>query len=61
VFDLLDAEQLLFAAKAKQTANQIALRAAEYRVLQKLGGLFDLVSGGQPLPALEQPAPGSED
>ena len=61
VFDLLDAEQLLFAAKAKQTANQIALRAAEYRVLQKLGGLFDLVSGGQPLPDLVQPAPGSED
>ncbi len=61
VFDLLDAEQLLFAAKAKQTANQIALRAAEYRVLQKLGGLFDLVSGGQPLPDLVQPAPGGED
>lgn len=61
VFDLLDAEQLLFAAKAKQTANQLALRAAEYRVLQKLGGLFDLVSGGQPLPDLVQPAPGSED
>ena len=61
VFDLLDAEQLLFAARAKQTANQIALRAAEYRVLQKLGGLFDLVSGGQPLPALAQPAPGSDD
>ncbi|MBX9665113.1 TolC family outer membrane protein [Novosphingobium sp.] len=61
VFDLLDAEQLLFAAKAKQTANLIALRAAEYRVLQKLGGLFDLVSGGQPLPDLVQPAPGSED
>lgn len=61
VFDLLDAEQLLFAAKAKQTANQIALRAAEYRVLQKLGGLFDLVSGGQPLPDLVQPAPGSEE
>lgn len=61
VFDLLDAEQLLFAARAKETANRIALRAAEYRVLQKLGGLFDLVSGGQPLPALAQPAPGSED
>lgn len=61
VFELLDAEQLLFAARAKQTANQIALRAAEYRVLQKLGGLFDLVSGGQPLPALVQPAPGSDD
>ena len=50
-----------FAARAKQTANQIALRAAEYRVLQKLGGLFDLVSGGQPLPALVQLAPGSDD
>lgn len=61
VFDLLDAEQLLFAAKAKQIANQIALRAAEYRVLQKLGGLFDLVSGGQPLPDLVQPAPGSDE
>lgn len=61
VFDLLDAEQLLFAARAKQAANLIALRAAEYRVLQKLGGLFDLVSGGQPLPELAQPAPGSDD
>lgn len=61
VFDLLDSEQLLFAARAKQIANQIALRAAEYRVLQKLGGLFDLVSGGQPLPDLVQPAPGSEE
>jgi TolC family type I secretion outer membrane protein len=61
VFDLLDAEQLLFAARAKQNANLIALRAAEYRVLQKLGGLFDLVSGGQPLPDLAQPAPGSDD
>jgi len=61
VFDLLDAEQLLFAARAKQTANQIALRAAEYRVLQKLGGLFDLVSGGTPLPELAQPAPGNDD
>ena len=61
VFELLDAEQLLFAARAKQTANEIALRAAEYRVLQKLGGLFDLVSGGTPLPALAQPAPGSDD
>ncbi len=61
VFDLLDAEQLLFAAKAKQNANLIALRAAEYRVLQKLGGLFDLVSGGQKLPDLARPAPGGED
>ncbi len=61
VFDLLDSQQLLFAAQAKQAANQIALRAAECRVLQKLGGLFDLVSGGQPLPALVVPAPGSED
>jgi len=55
VFDLLDAEQLLFAARAKETANRIALRAAEYRVLQKLGGLFDLVSGGQPLPRSPSP------
>ena len=61
VFDLLDSEQLLFDARAKQIANQIALRAAEYRVLQKLGGLFDLVSGGKPLPALAVPAPGSDD
>lgn len=61
VFDLLDSEQLLFGARAKQIANQLALRAAEYRVLQKLGGLFDLVSGGQPLPALAVPAPGSDD
>ena len=61
VFDLLDSQQLLFGARAKQIANQLALRAAEYRVLQKLGGLFDLVSGGQPLPALAVPAPGSDD
>ena len=61
VFDLLDSEQLLFGARAKQIANQLALRAAEYRVLQKLGGLFDLVSGGQPLPALAVPAPGSDE
>lgn len=61
VFDLLDSEQLLFGARAKQTTNQIALRAAEYRVLQKLGGLFDLVSGGQALPALVVPAPGSDE
>ncbi len=61
VFDLLDSEQLLFDARAKQISNQIALRAAEYRVLQKLGGLFDLVSGGKPLPALAVPAPGSDD
>jgi len=61
VFDLLDSEQVLFDARAKQITNQIALRAAEYRVLQKLGGLFDLVSGGQPLPTLAVPAPSSDD
>jgi len=57
VFDLLDSQQLLFGARAKQIANRLALRAAEYRVLQKLGGLFDLVSGGQPLPAARSAGP----
>lgn len=61
VFDLLDSEQVLFNARANQVANEIAMRGAEYRVLQKLGGLFDLVSGGEPLPELTAPAPGSDD
>ncbi|HEY6868222.1 MAG TPA: TolC family outer membrane protein, partial [Novosphingobium sp.] len=61
VFELLDSQQQLFAARANQITNAIAMRAAEYRVLQKLGGLFDLVSGGEALPPLVVPAPGSDD
>ena len=61
VFDLLDSEQVLFAARANRVNNGIAMRAAEYRVLQKLGGLFDLVSGGEALPPLTMPAPGADD
>lgn len=55
VFDLLDSEQNLFSAKASEIANRIALQGAEYRVLQNLGGLFDLISQGDPLPELAQP------
>lgn len=59
VFDLLDSQNILFNARANQIANLTAKTAAEFRVLQKLGGLFDLVSGGEPLPPLVVPAPGS--
>lgn len=61
VFDLLDSQQVLFAAQANRVNNGIAMRAAEYRVLQKLGGLFDLVSGGEALPPLVVPAPGGDE
>jgi len=54
VFDLLDSQQILYAARTSQLVNQTAMQAAEYRVLQKLGGLFDLVSGGHPLAGLAQ-------
>lgn len=57
VFDLLDSQQVLFSARGNAVANEIAMRLAEYRVLQKLGGLFDLVSAGEPLPPLVVPAP----
>lgn len=58
VFDLLDSQQVLFNARNSQYANEISMRAAEYRVLQKLGGLFDLVSEGEPLGPISVPAPG---
>ena len=61
VFELLDSQQQLFAARANQISNSVAMRSAEYRVLQKLGGLFDLVSGGEALPPLVVPAPGSDE
>ena len=57
VFDLLDSQQVLFTARANWVGNDIAMHLAEYRVLQKLGGLFDLVSAGEPLPPLVVPAP----
>ncbi|MBU6265911.1 MAG: TolC family outer membrane protein [Sphingomonadales bacterium] len=55
VFDLLDSEQNLFAARSNEITNRIALNGAEYRVLQNLGGLFDLVSQGEPLPPIATP------
>ena len=54
VFDLLDSEQNLYSARAAEITNRIALQAAEYRVLQNLGGLFDLISQGEPLPDIAQ-------
>jgi TolC family type I secretion outer membrane protein len=50
VFELLDSQQVLFAAKGNKIVNDTALRAAEFRVLQRLAGLFELLSGGQKLP-----------
>jgi TolC family type I secretion outer membrane protein len=60
VFDLLDSQQLLFNARTNQITNGTAKMLAEFRVLQKLGGLFDLVSSGEPLPPLVMPAPGAK-
>lgn len=60
VFELLDAQQVLFNARVNRVNNGVAMRGAEYRVLQKLGGLFDLVSGGEALPPLVAPAPGAD-
>ena len=57
VFDLLDSQQILFDARANQITNLTAKTLAEFRVLQKLGGLFDLVSQGEPLPNIVVPAP----
>lgn len=57
VFDLLDSQQVLFGARTNEVVNEIAMHLAEYRVLQKLGGLFDLVSGSEPLPPLVVPVP----
>lgn len=59
VFDLLDSQQILFDAKARQVTNGTAQLLAEFRVLQQLGGLFDHVSGGEPLPDIVTPAPGA--
>jgi TolC family type I secretion outer membrane protein len=58
VFDLLDSQQILFDAKASQIANGTAKQLAEFRVLQRLGGLFELVSQGEPLPDITTRAPG---
>ena len=52
VFDLLDSQQSLFDARANLVSNGTAKQLAEFRVLQKLGGLFDLLSEGQKLPKL---------
>lgn len=61
VFDLLDSQQILFDAKARQLTNNTDKTLAEFRVLQQLGGLFDLVSEGQPLPKIVMPAPGKRE
>jgi len=58
VFDLLDSQQILFDAKAKQLTNGTAKMLAEFRVLQRLGSLFDHVSEGEDLPDITTPAPG---
>jgi outer membrane protein, adhesin transport system len=60
VFDLLDSQQILYDARAKQVTNNTSKMLAEFRVLQQLGGLFDHVSGGEALPDIATPAPGSE-
>ncbi len=57
VFEVLDSEKTLYAARANQIVNQTAMNLAEYRVLQGLGSLFDLVSDREPLPPLVVPAP----
>jgi TolC family type I secretion outer membrane protein len=57
VFEVLDSEKTLYGAKGNQVVNRAAMNLAEYRVLQKLGGLFDLVSSHEPLPPLVSPAP----
>ncbi len=59
VFDLLDSQQILYDAKARQLTNGTEKTLAEFRVLQQLGGLFDLLSEGQPLPRIVEPAPGA--
>ncbi len=59
VFDLLDSQQILFDARARELTNNTDKMLAEFRVLQQLGGLFDLVSEGEPLPRIVTPAPGS--
>ena len=50
VFEVLDSEKTLYNARANQIVNRTAMNLAEYRVLQGLGGLFDLVSSGDKLP-----------
>jgi len=57
VFEVLDSEKTLYGAKANQISNRAAMNLSEYRVLQKLGGLFELVSDREPLPPLVTPAP----
>jgi TolC family type I secretion outer membrane protein len=60
VFEVLDSEKTLYNAKANQIVNHTAMNLAEYRVLQGLGGLFNLVSGDEPLPKLAVSLPGKK-
>ena len=60
VFDLLDSQQILFDARANRVVNGTAKMLSEFRVLQKLGGLFDHVSRGEPLPEIAVPAPSAK-
>jgi outer membrane protein TolC len=57
---VLDSEKTLYNAKANQIVNHTAMNLAEYRVLQGLGGLFNLVSGDEPLPKLAVSLPGKK-
>ena len=50
VFDLLDSQQALFQARQNELTNYTQKQASGFRVLQKISGLFDLVSQGEPLP-----------
>lgn len=55
VFDLLDSQQALYQANQARITNATQKQVSGLRVLQKLAGLFDLVSEGQPLPDLTMP------
>jgi TolC family type I secretion outer membrane protein len=50
-FDLLDSQQNLFNARALQVTNEYQQVISSYRVLQKLGLLFNHVTGSEALPS----------
>lgn len=52
VFDLLDSQQALFDARRNEITNYTQKEISGFRVLQKLAGLFDFISRGEPLPNL---------
>ena len=55
VFDLLDSQQALFQARQNEITNGTQKNISGMRVLQKIGGLFSLISDGTPLPPLTGP------